>query len=147
MNKTAEAMIDPQPGDLFTERYSFWLHIVDRNKNNIKTLTAHGGNTVPPDGKVAEVPLNIFLKRFQYDTIPEKYWVTLVGRNKDFSEFLKHWNKFEKDNGYDRYINPIHKDNPFIVKTVNQILNNPQFKDIITEMVIQSILKLKLENE
>ena len=65
---TREAMLDPQPGDLFTEMLSVWVHVIERDGDMLKTLMAHGGNNIPPDGKVAEVPLHIFQERFQYST-------------------------------------------------------------------------------
>lgn len=146
--ETWEAILDPQPGDLFTEMYSFWLHVVDRNKDTVKTLVAHGGNQVPPDGKVAEVPLDIFRQRFEYgESLPEKSWVTLVERGKNFSSFKECWDDLKKDDGYDKYINPIRKEHPFVTQTVNEIIRSEALKEIITEMVVQSLLKTKLQCE
>lgn len=146
--ETWAAIIDPQPGDLFTEMYSFWLHVLDRNKYTVKVLIAHGGDTVPPDGKVAEVPLDIYKQFMEYgEHLPEKSWCTLVKRDQDFTEFLKSWDNFKKFDGFEKYINPIRKDHPFVTKTVNQLLKDPKFKDVVTEMVVQSLLKMKLREE
>jgi len=145
-NDTQEAMLDPQPGDLFTEMLSVWVHVIERDGDMLKTLIAHGGNNVPPDGKVAKVPLHIFQERFQYSTTNTKYWVSLHSRENDFTALKECFDTLQPDDEYEKYIHPIRKTHPFVERTVNQILKSDEMKVIITEMVVQSLLKIKLKS-
>ena len=101
--QTSYVMDNPKAGDVFTEMFSFWVYVVYRKGNKIGTLIAHGGNTVPPDGKVAETTLEKFQKRFKYNVpaFKNNYWVSLTKRKADVSAILEYWDKFEKDLGYE----------------------------------------------
>ena len=101
--QTSYVMENPKAGDVFTEMFSFWVYVVYRKGNKIGTLIAHGGNTIPPDGKVAETTLEKFQNRFRYNikALKNKYWVTLTKRKADVSGMLEYWDKFEKDFGYE----------------------------------------------
>jgi len=101
--QTSYVMDNPKAGDVFTEFFSFWVYVLYRKGDVIKTLVAYGGNIVPPDGKVAETTVEKFQKRFSYNSpaMIHKYWVTLTKRNADVSKMIKHWDIFEKDYGYE----------------------------------------------
>ncbi len=147
--QTSYVMDNPKAGDVFTEFFSFWVYVLYRKGDVIKTLVAYGGNIVPPDGKVAETTVEKFQKRFSYNSpaMIHKYWVTLTKRNADVSKMIKHWGAFEKDLGYE--------DEPQICQ-VPKIINNcgltkTHISNISTDIfdMLQSkskITKVKIRN-
>jgi len=147
--QTSYVMDNPKAGDVFTEMFSFWVFVVYRKEDVIRTVVAHGGNTVPPQGKAAETTLEKFQKRFQYDSpaMRHKYWVTLTKRKADVSEFIKYWDKFERDFGYED--EPQICQAPKIIKNCG--LTKTHILDISTDIfdMLQSkskITKVKIRN-
>lgn len=84
---TAEAMDDPRIGDRFSEFYSFWLYVVDRDGDHITTMEASPPCEFPKDAKLAKYSLVDFRKRFAYGSIPG-YSIRLVDRGNDVSGWI-----------------------------------------------------------
>lgn len=85
---TILAMADPQPGDRFTEFFSFWVYVVKRDGNTITTIEANSPAILPQDGEIKVQTLEEFRERFHYQTRPG-YWVRLVDRNNDVEGWLE----------------------------------------------------------
>jgi len=77
---TEQAMLDPQPGDVFSEMYSFWVYVAHRDGDTVVTIeTPPLPCTLPEDGRWRTYTLKEFRQRFGYDTMPN-YWVQLYKR-------------------------------------------------------------------
>jgi len=78
---TCEAMLDPQPGDLFSELCVFWIYVAHR-EDNVLTLIETSGPfpcTLPDDGLWSTCTAEQFRARFSYSSTPG-YWVRLMRR-------------------------------------------------------------------
>ena len=136
-SKTNDMMLHLRSGMRFSEMLSAWLHILEVNEaqGTVKTLFAHGGNTIPPDGKVAEVPIGIFHRRFQYDHNNTNYWVSFQDEGNDFSEWLDVWDSFEKDDGYDKYLTDPevikYRTTPLLPKPTGKGLKDHEIQELV----------------
>lgn len=74
---TLEHMNKPQKGDRFHEMYSFWVYVWDiLPDGSIVTHEASPPCEFPKDATVKIYPSKAaFKKRFQYPSIPDKFWV------------------------------------------------------------------------
>jgi hypothetical protein len=86
---THEAVMDPKPGDRFTERYSFWLYVLRSNKDHVMVIEASAPCTLPDDGKVHIYSRAKFVEKMSYKSkkMDGKYWLDLVSRGEDISWF------------------------------------------------------------
>jgi len=48
---SAEALADPQPGDWWTEMYSWWCYVVARLDDQVYTISGSPPVTFPDEGK------------------------------------------------------------------------------------------------
>lgn len=62
---TNDHMANPQVGDMFQEMYSFWVKVVERSNDQVKTLEGNDTLIKQWSGTVEE-----FQKRFAYGSIP-----------------------------------------------------------------------------
>lgn len=76
-DETALAMENPQPGDHFTEMYSFHVIVVAVDADHI--ITAEGNAKFPQNAKFHRQTLDEFRRYFGYDEIPG-YWIRLYRR-------------------------------------------------------------------
>ena len=80
---TAEAMDNPQVGDLFTEMCAFWLYVIHRTGDRVVTLEINSG-ILPDEGKMTTQTVSEFKERFSYSTqSPGHYWIRLVRRGEN----------------------------------------------------------------
>ena len=86
----AEAARDPQPGDLWSEMCSYWIHVVAREGERVTCLHAGGPCTFPQDGKFWEGTVAAFAAE----------WGTysLYGRGHDVSGWLDRWRAAREQN-------------------------------------------------
>lgn len=143
VNRTNDRMLHLKSGMRFSERMSVWLHILEVNEseNTVKTIYANVGDNVPPDCKVAEVPIDIFHQRFQYSVNNTNYWIDYVDEDNDFSEWLDLWDSFEKDDGYDKYMT-----DPEVIKyRTTPLLHKPTGKGL-TDHQIQELVNVIRDN-
>ena len=82
---TELAMRDPQPGDRFTEIYSFWVYVIGRDGDEITYMEASPPCTLPRDGAVKTSTLREFQDHFAYGGNTPGYWITFVDSNNDVS--------------------------------------------------------------
>lgn len=97
-DKTREAMLDPKPGDEYSEMLSFWVVVVKVEEKG-KIVVAH---IIPPFDstkditdtkklKFVEYPSKIhFAHYYMYDSIDD-FWVTLHARNKPAVDLETEW--------------------------------------------------------
>ena len=85
---TAEAFADPQPGDEFTEFYSFWVVVVERDGDHVTWLVAKPPATLPQDGARFVGTVAEFGDTFAYKGIPG-YFVKLNRRGMDMRWWAK----------------------------------------------------------
>lgn len=86
--ETEQAVNDPQPGDRFTEMYTFHLYVVERKGDYVTTIECGAPATLPDDGIIRTQSLECFKKRLSYGTIAG-YWVRLVCRGADISWYTE----------------------------------------------------------
>jgi hypothetical protein len=79
----AEAAADPQPGDLWSEMCSYWLHVVAREGDQVTCLHAGGPCTFPQDGKLWEGTVAAFAAEWSTYSLYE--------RGIDVSGWLSRW--------------------------------------------------------
>ena len=85
---TMDALCNPQVGDVFTEMYSFWIHVLKVSEGYVWALEGHGGQTMPRDGHLMKLTRAQFIAKYSYGSIPGA-WVYLVKRQVDFSGWLE----------------------------------------------------------
>lgn len=87
---TNKAFNNPQVGDLFSERYSFYLYIVHISPDGIiSTLEGVAPVTFPDTAELREYEDSAALRsRFAYKSI-DGYWISLVSQNNPVEEWYK----------------------------------------------------------
>lgn len=85
---TMDALCNPQAGDVFTEMYSFWVHVLKFADGYVWVLEGHGGQTMPRDGHLMKLTRAQFIAKYSYGSIPGT-WVYLVKRQVDFTGWLE----------------------------------------------------------
>lgn len=78
-NETDIAVNDPQPGDLYSELYSFWLYVIAVAADTVVTMEGSPPVTFPDEGRVRIQTKAEFKKRLSYESIPG-YWVMIHSR-------------------------------------------------------------------
>ena len=77
--RTHDALLDPQIGDLFSEMPCFRLYIVDRNDNEVITCEGSPPCTMPDDGTWNIYTVEELRERLSYKSI-SGYWALLYSR-------------------------------------------------------------------
>lgn len=85
--QTAAAILNPRPGDRFTEMCSFWLYVLAIDGDSITSIEASAPCTLPRDGKIKTMSKREFAKRLAYRG-GGGYWVRLVDRGNDVAGWL-----------------------------------------------------------
>lgn len=78
---TEIAMDDPQVGDLYSEMFSFYLYVVERDGDKVVTMEGSPPCEFPND-KVKAQTVEELKARFAYGSIPG-YSIKLLGRGND----------------------------------------------------------------
>lgn len=82
---TEAVLRNPQVGDKFHEMYSFWLYVLAVDDCEVTFIS---GSELPKDGKIETMQREAFVKRFSYDSMPNKSWLRLSDRRCDVSGWL-----------------------------------------------------------
>lgn len=90
---TIQRFLDPKVGDRFEEMLSFWMYVIHVEKTDRGTFvyTAHFHppcETCLRDAKIYKHDLNSFIRRYTYDSIPDKSWVLYCDNSPDHIEGL-----------------------------------------------------------
>jgi hypothetical protein len=89
MAQTMEALKDPQVGDRFHEMYSFWMFVLVVTPAEVTFMTASPPCSLPDDGKIATLTRELFIKKFTYQSIPDKSYLLLADRGNNVAGWLK----------------------------------------------------------
>jgi hypothetical protein len=85
---TDAAFNDPQPGDEFSEMFSFWVIVLAVNGDEVVVMEATPPCTLPDDGKVISFATkDDFRSKYSYRSIPG-YTVSLNKRGLDVTGWL-----------------------------------------------------------
>lgn len=88
---TMDALLHPEVGDHFDERFSFHMFVVHVTPGGgpIVAVEANPPCQVPDDGKAVPFDsLADFVDRYTYKSMPHKSWVLLSGRGCDVRGWL-----------------------------------------------------------
>lgn len=83
--KTVVAMADPQPGDLFTEMYNYWVYVLERTEFAVTIFHFNHGTK----GTVASMLLPDFREKYRYGNI-DGYWIQLYKRDTPLTNILQY---------------------------------------------------------
>jgi hypothetical protein len=87
MRLTAKHMIDPQPGDRFSEQCCFFVHVIGREGDRVIVERYTTPSTVPDDGKrVVYESVEEFKRAYSYQSIPG-YWVIYYDNKAPFEHY------------------------------------------------------------
>jgi len=87
-----EAFNDPQPGDRYTDMFSWWMFILYAGPNGgtVITTSSPAPCTFPDDGKIEIFDTaDQFRNKFSYPSKPGKPWPRIVDRDNDVSGWLQ----------------------------------------------------------
>ena len=87
--QTMEALKDPKVGDRFHEMYSYWMYVLAVTPETVTFIGAGGPCTFPDDGKIETVSRERFLKKFTYNSMPDKSYMLLADRGNRVEGWLK----------------------------------------------------------
>lgn len=82
---TESHMNDPQPGDRFTEHLCFWVHVVGREGDKVRTREYVGGDLNYQHVAHNYESVEDFRLQYAYKNIPG-YTISYVGNYPDFIE-------------------------------------------------------------
>lgn len=74
--ETIRRMVDPQPGDVFHEMYSYYVMIVARQGDNVEFVENHPPCTLPEDGVRGTLSLSEFRDKFRNIGAVGGYWIS-----------------------------------------------------------------------
>jgi hypothetical protein len=97
VQRSKEALGDPQPGDCWHEMFSWWLFVTSRDGDLMTTLELNPPGTFPDDGKFWSGSVEEFKKRMSYGTIPGT-WAKCDSRGNDVSGWVPKtaWSRVNK---------------------------------------------------
>lgn len=83
-----KALLDPQPGDHWTERFSCHLFVIGRLDDKVLVLERFQGRNVPDDGEPVVYTLEGFKKHLSYADQSTETWMRLIERGIDVRRWV-----------------------------------------------------------
>ena len=85
--QTVAAILDPQPGDKFSEMYAFFVIVLRRDGDMVTAMEYSPPCELPREGHIYSCSVDDFGSKYAYHHIPG-YWIRLIHRGTDVSDLL-----------------------------------------------------------
>jgi hypothetical protein len=85
---TAAAFLNPMVGDHFTEMLTFHVFVEDVGPDYVTINQGSPPISFPKGGERTTMTREQYAKRFEYDTIPGKYWVSYEETVDDIHDWI-----------------------------------------------------------